>query len=99
MGIVEVENLSFQKDDFKEYLSEIDKWKNHDKIILLKDEYAHVISELNTHMSEEDRLHAVVSKPIGDYVYTIINNDFDDYVIIGKRPIISGIVDEWEEME
>ena len=91
--------MSFQKADFKEYLSEIDKWKNHDKIILPKDEYAHVISELNTHMSEEDRLHAVVSKPIGDYVYTIINNDFDDYVIIGKRPIISGIVDEWEEME
>ena len=43
--------------------------------------------ELNTHMSEEDRQKAIVSKPIGDYIYTVINYGFDDYVVIDKRPI------------
>ena len=91
--------MSLQKDDFEKYFSDIQKWKIHDEIILPKDEYAHVISELNTHMSEEDRIHTVVSKPIGEHMYTFINNGFDDYVIIGKCPIVSEIITEWEELK
>lgn len=52
-----------------------------------KKEYAHVMSEFNTHMSDADRLKPIVSKPIGDYIYTIENNGFSDYRIIGKVPI------------
>ena len=54
---------------------------------LPKDEYAHVMSEFNTHMSDADRAKTIVSKPIGDYIYTIENNGFDDYRVIGKVSI------------
>ena len=39
-------------------------------------EYGKVMHEPNTHMSEEDRQKPIVSKPIEDYVYTIINFGF-----------------------
>ena len=56
-------------------------------IQLSKQEYAHVISEINTHMSDEQRKQPVVSKAIGDYIYTFENYGFDNYRIIGKVPI------------
>ncbi len=66
-------------------------------VVLPKQEYAHVMSELSTHMSEAQRKQPVVKKAIGDYVYTVENNGFGDYRIIGKKPI-NGIDisdDEW----
>ncbi len=63
---------------------------------LQKDEYAHVTSEINTNMSEEQRQLTVVSKAIGDYIYTFENHGFNDYRIIGKVPIES---DEYDEIE
>ena len=60
---------------------------NSKEIILSKEEYAHVMSELNSHLSEEDRQSKLISKPIGDYVYLVVNHGFDDYTIIGKYPI------------
>lgn len=56
-------------------------------IHLPKQEYAHVMSEINTHMSDEQRKQDVVSKAIGDYIYTFENHGFDNYRIIGKVPI------------
>lgn len=56
-------------------------------IRLPKDEYAHVMSELNTNMSARDRQKPIVSKAIGNYIYTIENHGFDDYRVIGKVPI------------
>ena len=58
---------------------------------LSKAEYAKVMSEFNTNMSNEQRKQAVVSKPIGDYIYTIENNGFDEYRIIGKVSINTNI--------
>ena len=63
--------------------------------MLPNDEYAHVISELNTHMSDEEKERSIVTKPIGDYYYTVINQGFDDYLIIGKRRIVEELEDEW----
>ena len=84
--------------------SSYDKWlersKNESEIkqlFLPKDEYAKVISEFNTNMSDEDRMCRIVTKPIGDYFYTIINNGFNDYMVIGKRPIVEKAYDLWEE--
>lgn len=51
---------------------------------LPKEEYAQVMSELNTHLTEEQRSKKYVQKAIGDYLYTIENNGFNDYRIIGK---------------
>lgn len=54
-------------------------------IILPKDEYAHVMSEIATHISEEQKNMKVFLKAIGNYNYTVENNGFGDYRIIGKR--------------
>ena len=69
------------------------------QIMLPNDEYAHVISELNTHMSDGEERHRIVTRPIGDYYYTVINQGFNDYVIIGKRRIVEEIQDEWSTYE
>ncbi|MBQ3334424.1 MAG: hypothetical protein IJG85_02325 [Eubacteriaceae bacterium] len=63
------------------------KSKDFDTIRLSKKEYAIVMHEFNTNMSEDQRKRKIVSKAIGNYVYTIENNGFNDYRIIGKIPI------------
>ena len=65
---------------------------------LPKKEYAHVMSEINTHMSDEQRELPVVSKAIGDYIYTFENHGFNEYRIIGKVPIESEKYDEIERI-
>ena len=91
--------MRFSRKEYKKYRSDIKKWLNAKPIFLPPDEYAKVMSEFNTHMSDEDRKHRLVTKPIGDNYYTIINNGFDDYIIIGKRPIINDIEKEWENIQ
>lgn len=59
-------------------------------IILPKQEYAHIMSEFATNMSKEQRQQPIVSKAIGDYIYTIENNGFGNYRVIGKVPIGDG---------
>lgn len=56
-------------------------------IYLPKQEYAHVMSEINTHLSDEERSQFIVSKAIGNYVYVFENYGFNEYRIIGKRLI------------
>ncbi|MCR4616235.1 MAG: hypothetical protein K5756_08830 [Clostridiales bacterium] len=56
-------------------------------IILPKDEYAHVMSEIATNLTVEQSNHAVFKKCIGNYVYTVENNGFGNYRIIGKKII------------
>lgn len=66
-------------------------------IILPKQEYAHVMEEINTHLSDEERTKEIVSKPIGNYIYTFENYGYSDFRIIGKKEIEgleSDIIDE-----
>lgn len=76
----------------------IEKESRYKQIFLPEDEYAHVMSELNTHMSEEDRKKKIVVKPIGDYNYIVVIRGFDDYIITDKIPIDIGYpdyIDNW----
>ena len=70
-------------------VQQIPKFSSKDikTVVLPKQEYAHVMSELSTHMSEAQRSQPIVKKAIGDHVYTVENNGFGDYRIIGKKPI------------
>ena len=77
--------------EYAEFKRELEAVKNAKQIFLPKDEYAHVMSELNTYMTEEDRKHAIITKPIGNHYYTILNKGFDNYTIIGKDEIDSEI--------
>ena len=87
-------SLAYQKtgklstEEYARYKEELQAVKDRKPIVLPKDEYANVMSKLNTDMSDEDRKHALISKPIGDYVYTIINRGFDNYTIIRKDKIL-----------
>lgn len=45
-------------------------------IILPKDEYAHVMSEIATNITEEQSTKRVIKKHIGDYIYTVENKGF-----------------------
>ena len=51
---------------------------------LSADEYAHVMSEISTNLTKEQAKKNVFPKLIGDYTYTVENNGFGDYRIIGK---------------
>lgn len=55
------------------------------------------MSELNTNLTKEELKRKVVTKAIGDYIYTIENNGFDNYRIIGKIPIDNMLLSWWED--
>ena len=59
------------------------------KINIGKKEFMHITSELNTHLTREQLRHQYVNKAIGDYIYWVKINDFDDYEILGKYPIVA----------
>lgn len=54
---------------------------------LPKAEYAHVMSEINTNITEFELTQRVVNKAIGDYIYTFECKGFDNYRIIKKTRI------------
>lgn len=54
---------------------------------LPKNEYAHVMSEIATHISEEQKTKTVIKKAIGNYMYTIENNGFGNYRIIKRKKL------------
>lgn len=66
-------------------------------IILPKKEYAHVMSEIASNITEEQQKQKVLTKPIGDYFYTFENNGFGEYRIIGKKPIDEEALEWWDE--
>lgn len=76
--------------EFKDLYGYLRNLQTHNpdcQIYLPKDEYASVISALNSNLSAEDRSRRILVKAIGNYVYTVINRGFDDYTIIRKMPI------------
>ena len=73
------------------------KSSDFETIRLPKAEYAMVMHELNTHLSKEDREKQVITKPIGDFIYMVENNGFDNYRIIGRNSIDSSVMDRWED--
>ena len=71
--------------------------KDFKTIELPKQEYAHVMSELATHLTAAQRKQKVVTKAIGNYIYTVENNGFGNYRIIGKEVIDNDVLDWWED--
>ncbi len=58
--------------------------KDFPTVFLPKQEYAHVMSEIATNLAAEQEAKSVFRKPIGEYIYTIENNGFGNYRVIGK---------------
>ena len=57
------------------------------EVQLPKDEYAKVMSELNTNLTKEQRKKKSITKAIGNYIYKIENKGFNNYRIVSKREI------------
>ena len=53
-------------------------------IKLSRKEYAKVMHNLNTHLSDEEKQKDALQKCIGNYLYIIQNNGFNNYVILGR---------------
>jgi hypothetical protein len=56
-------------------------------VVLPKDEYAHVMSEIATNISDEQKNKKVFKKLIGNNEYTVENKGFGNYRIIGRKEI------------
>lgn len=52
-----------------------------------KEEYGKITHELNNNLTLKQRQKKRITKEIGDYRYTVINNGFNEYKIIGKEKI------------
>lgn len=61
--------------------------RQHREIKLPKEEYAKVVSELNTNLTEEERAKPVLQRAIGNYLYTFRNCGFNQYQFIGRRKL------------
>lgn len=57
------------------------------EIRLNKQEYAQVVSELNTNLTNAERKKKTLSRAIGNYIYTFENKGFDNYRFVEKVPI------------
>ena len=57
------------------------------EIQLPKDEYARVMSELNTNLTKGQRKKKSITKAIGNHLYTVENNGFNNYKITKKEPL------------
>lgn len=71
--------------------------KDFETLVLPKQEYAHVMSEIATNLTKKQAAMQTFRKAIGNYVYTVENNGFGNYRIIGKMVIDPEIMDWWEE--
>lgn len=56
----------------------------HKTVKLPKEEYAQVMHELNTNLTKEQRQKKQITRAIGNNIYTIENNGFNEYRIIDK---------------
>lgn len=63
------------------------KSRRRKEIRLPPKEYAKVMHELNTNLTKEQRKQGKITKAIGNYVYVVKNNGFNDYEIIRREKI------------
>ena len=63
------------------------KSRRRKEVRLPPKEYAKVMHELNTNLTKEEQQQRLVSRNIGNYVYTVENNGFNEYRVIRKKKI------------
>ena len=71
--------------------------KDFETVILPKQEYAHIMGEISTNLTKKQAKMQTFRKAIGNHIYTVENNGFGNYRIIGKRLIDEQTADWWDE--
>jgi hypothetical protein len=57
------------------------------EIKLSKEEYARVVSELNTNLTKEELEKPIIQRAIGNHLYTVRNYGFGHYGFIGRKKL------------
>lgn len=68
----------------KSSISDKIKKRTRKEVQLPKEEYARVMSELNTNLTKEQKQKKQIIRAIGSNVYIVENNGFNEYRIIKK---------------
>lgn len=56
-------------------------------IRLKKEEYARVMSAFNTDLTDEERESKIITRAVGNYVYTAENHGFNSYIFLRRRKL------------
>lgn len=90
-------------DDDTDVIIEIGDSRGLEPIKLSKQEYAMVVSELNTHLTTEERNKFILTKRIGSVKYTFENHGFGHYRFLDRISeddddveITRGVIDDFE---
>lgn len=90
-------------DDDTDVIIEIGDSRGLEPIKLSKQEYAMVVSELNTHLTTEERSKVILTKRIGSVKYTFENHGFGNYRFLDRISgddddveITRGVIDDFE---
>jgi hypothetical protein len=67
------------------------KTKSLKTVKVSKQEYAHVMSELVSNITDEQKTHTIIQKAIGNYMYSFENNFDDTYRLVKKKKIKDSI--------
>lgn len=78
---------SMTSEEYAEYKRELKSVKDLKPIKVPKTEYKIIMSALDTDVTEEDRKHAIWIRSIRNYRYMIINYGYNDYKIVGRKPL------------
>lgn len=59
-------------------------------------EYAMVMSELRTHITDDDKKRTTITKAIENHIYTFENNFDDTYRVVGRKKIPEAVTRLYE---
>ena len=79
------DRLAMAENDISE--DTIEWARRQPKVNLSEEEAGKVISNLNTHLTDEERKMPVVIKNIENFSYTVINFGKDNYLVVRKKKI------------
>lgn len=67
----------------------IEQIKNTSEVEMSPGERDHIVSEINSNLSDEAKQLHIITKDIGSFAYTFVNFGFNNYFFIDKVPISS----------
>lgn len=74
-------------DEIQEAVIEHYSYSKRPTLYLPRDEYAHVMSEINTWYRKDYDRKKIIGKYIGDYIYIFENGGYNEYRFIDKKAI------------
>lgn len=84
-------------DSLESAIAEHYSYTDYSTVLLDRKEYGHIMHEINTWYKKDYKSKEILSKAIGDYVYTFENYEYNEYRFIGRDKIETDILDMIDE--